>query len=164
MMSTENFPRRSAGAGMSQEDVRMFARSPTVILLVMRLAYPKFVSIEGRPFFCGPEWEDDIDEFVRFVRRQLQHARWQKTAGQDRERLFADIAEVDLSVWMDPYIVDADGSGRALDEVAEVFKYTWADALHRQYAPATYEVSVVPFSADDLDGPYLRYEKRSSDT
>lgn len=163
-MGAEDSSRRSVGGGADREHAQMLARSPTVALLVMRLACPGFVSIEGRPFFCGPEWEGDVEGFVRFVRRQLQHARWWRTTGQERERLFADVAEVDLSVCLHSRVFEDDGSGRVLDEIAELFTHTWTDALHRQFGPAVYEVTAVPFSADDLDGPYLRYEKRSSDT
>ena len=55
----------------------MFARSPVVALLVMRLAYPRFVVIDGSPFHLGPDWVDDPEGFTRYVRHQLEHARRQ---------------------------------------------------------------------------------------
>lgn len=158
-MSNQDHAQQTAGVDDPWGDAQLFARSPVVALLVLRLAHPTFTTVEGWPFFCGPEWEGDTDAFIRFVRRQLRHARWQRTTGHERDRLFADLSEVDLGGCLNAYVVDGDGSGDVLDDVAGTLQYTWADALHRQYGPGSYAVTVVPFSAEDLDGPYLRYER-----
>ncbi len=140
----------------------VFARSPVIALLVMKLAYPRFVVIDGSPFHPGPDWADDPEGFTRYVRRQMEHARRRSASAAERERIPADTAEVDLGLVLNSYVVDGDRSADVLDEVAGMLRHTWKAALDQQFGPDSYRVSVVPCSAESLAGPFLRYEARAT--
>ncbi len=66
-------------------------------MTVSRLIHPTFDTIEGFPFFRGPEWEGQAMDFEVFVRRQSRHHRWQSRKGAELHQLFAGLAEVDVS-------------------------------------------------------------------
>ena len=146
-------------ADRDQPDVSFLAKSRTVAIAVGGLIWPDFDTIEGYPFFRGPGWEEQADEFEAFIRRQLKHHRWTKRSFAEVKQIFASLSETDLSLCFNSYYVESDWSGDVMNSLACMLQKSWTAAIDQQYGRGRYAVSLIQAADKSPEGPYLRIEE-----